>query len=59
MTYRAIPKPAPGADPALAALKENFEVLTGQRGVKITPLNEAATLAEVIAKLNEVIARIS
>lgn len=59
MTYRAIPKPGPGADPALSALKENFEILTGQRGEKIQPLPAGATLADAIAKINEIIAKVS
>ena len=59
MTYRAIPKPGAGADPALSALKENFEILTGQRGKKIQPLQPGASPAEVIAKINELIAKVS
>lgn len=62
-------KPAiPGTSnltPALARviepIKANIEMLTGARpGVpEIEPLGDAATLADVVAKLNEVISRIN
>ncbi len=57
--FRAIPQLPQGLDPqtraVLAALKENFEILAGQRGVRIAPLPETATLADIIAKVNEII----
>jgi len=37
------------------AMKENVEVLTGQRGSKLTVLATDATLAQVIAKVNAII----
>jgi hypothetical protein len=39
----------------LNPMKENIEILTGQRGEKIRLLSEDATLPEVIARLNKVI----
>lgn len=38
------------------SLKESLEVIMGRRGAKLTPLPETATVAEVAAKLNEIIA---
>lgn len=39
------------------ALKETVEIIKGDRGARITPLNEVtATTQQVAAKLNEVIA---
>lgn len=43
----------------LRPMKENIEILTGQRGGSLTKLNDNATLAEVISKLNEVIDRLN
>lgn len=42
---------------ALSALKENVEVLTGLRAGQIADLPTTATLADVIAKTNEIIDR--
>lgn len=59
-----MPKPVPplprssvGTDrrPFDEVVKENLEVITGQRGVKLATLKTGATLDEVAAKLNEVI----
>ena len=51
-----------GIDPVvrrvLDPIKENIEVLKGRRGDKIQPLQPAATLADVINKLNELIAKL-
>jgi hypothetical protein len=58
MSKRAIPRPKPETDPAVAAIKENLEILFGQRGVKISDLPSTASLADVIAKVNEIIQRI-
>jgi hypothetical protein len=62
MKLRAIP-PVPNAnsprDSFDAAVKENLEVITGRRGEKIAPLNAStATLADVVAKVNEILNRI-
>mgnify|MGYP006282591261 CR=1 FL=1 len=50
-------------DPRVASLlrpmKENIEILTGQRGGSLTKLDSSATLSEVISKLNEVIDRLN
>lgn len=40
------------------ALKENLEVIMGQRGGRIDPLPPDASLADVVAKVNEIIARL-
>lgn len=51
-----------GIDPAirkvLDPLKENVELIKGRRGTKIEPLASTATTAEIIAKINEIIARL-
>jgi len=51
-----------GIDPiirrVLDPLKENIEIIKGQRGIKFAPLPENATNAEIIAKVNAVIARL-
>lgn len=41
-----------------SALKENMEVMMGQRGGVLKPLAADATLAEVIEKVNAIIARL-
>jgi hypothetical protein len=58
LSKRAIPRPKPETDPAVAAIKENLEVLFGQRGGRIAPLPETASTAELISKINEIIARL-
>ncbi len=61
MKKPAIPNIAPGLAneyAVLGALKENVEQITGQRGGTIQPLSPAATLPDVVAKLNEVIDRL-
>lgn len=55
---RSIPQLMPSADPALRAIKENLEVMMGQRGGRLEPLADTASLAEVIAKVNEIIAKL-
>lgn len=40
------------------AVKEDLEYLMGQRGGKIKPLEPTATLADVIAKVNELVERL-
>lgn len=57
---RAIPRiPRPGDDRTRfdEAIKENIESIMGQRGGKIDPLPNTATLADVIAKVNEIISQ--
>jgi len=55
-----VPRAGAGADrtPFDTALKENLEVLFGRVGEPIGMLPAAPTLAEVAAKLNEVIGRL-
>ena len=63
MKKPAIPAVGQMADQRVAALlrpiKENIEILTGQRGGSLTKLDNNATLSEVISKLNEVIDRLN
>ncbi len=40
------------------AIKETIEIIAGRRGGSVLPLPSDATLADVIAKLNELINRI-
>jgi len=54
---RAIPNP-PLGDRFAGAVKENLEILMGQRGGKVTPLPDDATLADVVAKVNELLTRL-
>lgn len=56
----AIPRSAVGTDrgPFDSALKENLEILLGQRVDTVSPLALTATNAQIIAKINEVIARL-
>ena len=58
---RAIPQ-VPQADLARVnfdkAVKENLEKVTGQIGGKLERLSEDASLADLIAKMNEVIDRL-
>jgi hypothetical protein len=50
-------------DQAIASLlkpmKENIEIINGQRGGSLTKLNSSATLSEVISKINEIIDRLN
>lgn len=58
---RAVPRlPAQGDDRRQfdQAVKENLEILMGQRGGRIERLKQDATLTDVIAKVNEIIARL-
>jgi hypothetical protein len=58
VSKRAIPRPRPETDPAVAAMKENLEILFGQRGEKIAELPATASLTDVVAKLNELIRKL-
>lgn len=42
----------------LNAVKENIEIVTGRRGGKVAQLSKTATTAQIIEKLNELIARL-
>lgn len=40
------------------SIKETLEVITGRRGGSVQPLPADASLADVVAKVNELIARL-
>lgn len=50
----------PDLDRAMAAIKQNLDAITGQgrNTPKIAPLPSTAALADVIAKVNELVARL-
>lgn len=52
------PKPGERRDGFDQAVKENLEIITGRRGEKIQPLESTASTSDVIAKVNEIIARL-
>lgn len=59
MKKRAIPQTPRGTENRGRfdeAVKENLEIITGQRGGKIEALADGASNAEIIAKINELIA---
>ncbi len=62
MRKPAIP-PVPYGDPARSnfdsSVKEALEQLTGQRGGRVEPLAEDATTAQIVAKINELVARLN
>jgi len=61
MKKRAIPKtPSPGEDRAAfdQAVRENLQIIMGERAGRIAPLGQSATLSEVIAKMNEILVRL-
>ncbi len=41
-----------------AAVKEDLEVIMGQRGGRVKDLPESASLADVIAKVNEILGKL-
>lgn len=55
-----IPKSSIGSDRQQfdQAVKENLEIVTGQRSTDITPLASTATTADIITKINQLIAQI-
>lgn len=59
-TIPTVPRSALGSDrqPFDTAVKENLDLLLGRQGGTIQALPAGATLAEVVAKLNEIIARL-
>lgn len=61
MRKPAIPQVPRGGQPREGfdvALKETLEVITGRRGGSVQPLPADASLADVVAKVNEIIARL-
>lgn len=63
MKKRAIPKVPESAlnfdlRLFLSSVKENIEIITGQRVTKIEPLSATATNDEIIAKVNQIIERL-
>jgi hypothetical protein len=62
MTKRTIPTVTRPVDAAQAkfnqAVKENLEVLMGQRAGRIAELDASATTAQIISKINEIIQRL-
>jgi hypothetical protein len=61
MKKPAIPQVPQGNQPRAAfdqAIKESLEIVTGRRAGRIEPLPAGATTDEIVAKLNEVIARL-
>lgn len=54
--------PTPPKDPARSrfdnAIKESIEIITGARGTRIESLSTNASLSDVIAKINELIATV-
>jgi hypothetical protein len=61
MKKPAIPQVPRGQQPRDGfdqSIKETLEIITGRRGGSVKPLPADASLADVTAKLNELIARI-
>lgn len=58
MKFRAIPQPNASQTDINRAVKENLEVLVGLRGSAVMPLSSTATTADIIAKINELIAKV-
>lgn len=52
------PKPGDRREGFDQAVKENIEIITGRRGEKIRALPDTASLADVISKVNEIVARL-
>jgi hypothetical protein len=63
MRKPAIPSTFTIQDKSIAAvigpMKENIEILTGVREGLIDPLSSDATLAQVVAKVNEIVLRLN
>jgi hypothetical protein len=63
MRKPAIPTTLSITDKSIAAvigpMKENIEILTGVREGLIVPLASDATTAQIISKINEIIARLN
>ncbi len=61
MKKPAIPQVPKNGQPRLGfdqSIKETLEIVMGRRGGSVQPLASDATLSDVIAKVNELIARI-
>lgn len=62
MSKRTIPAVPKASDAEmqrfLAPLKENLEIISGQRGGQVQKLPSTATTAQIIEKLNELIDRL-
>lgn len=61
MKKPAIPQVPQGNQPRTAfdqAIKESLEIVTGRRAGRIEPLPAGASTDDVIAKVNEIIARL-
>lgn len=61
MKKPAIPQVPRGDQPRSGfdqSVKETLEVITGRRGGSVQPLPADASLADVVAKVNELIARL-
>ena len=53
-----VPRDGQPRTPFDQAVKETLEIITGRRGGSVQPLPADASLADVIAKVNELVARI-
>ena len=49
---------APDVMSVLKPVKENIEILTGRRGVKITELKDNASTSDIIKKINLIVKRL-
>lgn len=61
MKKRSIPPVPTGLQPRDkfdAAVKEDLEILMGQRGGRIAELPDGASTADIIAKINEILTRL-
>lgn len=61
MKKPAIPQVPRGEQPRAGfdqSVKETLEIITGRRGGSVQPLPADASLADVIAKVNEIVARL-
>lgn len=50
--------PSMGADPTVQALAEAVRYITAQTQTELTTLSTTATTAEIITKINQIIARL-
>lgn len=55
----AVPNTVPGLYNVISTLKENVEIMSGVRGGPVSPLPTTASLTDVIAKVNEIIAKLN
>jgi hypothetical protein len=59
MKFRALPQATANQIEINRSVKENLEALVGLRSNRILPLTDTATTAEIISKVNELVARLS